>query len=57
MIIGQGYEDGYLSEAEVRALAPEAPLDVFILQNIACPVTRAERGRRLQRDALRVAEY
>ena len=34
-------------------LAPDAGLDAFILQNIACPVTRAERGRRLRRDALR----
>ena len=33
-------------------LAPEAALDDFILQNIACPVTRTERGRRLRRDAL-----
>ena len=33
-------------------LAPEAALDEFILQNIACPVTRTERGRRLRRDAL-----
>ncbi len=33
-------------------LAPEAGLDEFILQNVACPVTRSERGRRLRRDAL-----
>ena len=33
-------------------LAPDAALDDFILQNIACPVTRGERGRRLRRDAL-----
>lgn len=33
-------------------LAPDAGLDSFILQNIDCAVTRAERGRRLRRDAL-----
>lgn len=33
-------------------LAPDAALDDFILQNIACPVTRGDRGRRLRRDAL-----
>lgn len=38
-------------------LAPDAPLDAFILQNISCPVTRAERGRRLRRDALAVDDY
>ena len=47
-------------EAQAMArdrLAPEALLDVFILQNIACPVTRAERGRRLRRDALVDGDY
>lgn len=38
-------------------LAPEAPLDDFILQNIACPVTRTERGRRLRRDAIPIDEH
>ncbi|NNG04264.1 MAG: hypothetical protein HKM95_09215 [Inquilinus sp.] len=33
-------------------LAPEAPLDRFILQNVTCPVTRADRSRRLRREAL-----
>ena len=33
-------------------LAPDAPLDDFILQNIACPVTRAQRTARLRRDAI-----
>lgn len=38
-------------------LAPEAVLDDFILQTIACPVTREERGRRLRRDALAAGDY
>ncbi len=37
-------------------LAPDAGLDAFILQNIGCPVTRTERGRRLRRDALAAGE-
>lgn len=37
-------------------LAPDAPLDDFILQNITCRVTRSERGRRLRRDALAGAD-
>ncbi len=61
-VAADGRESVAVTQVEVltRArdrLAPEAPLDDFIHQNVACPVTRAERGRRLRRDALAAEGY
>ncbi len=60
-IAAEGREAAGLGQVEVQTLArdrlaPDAPLDAFIMQNVACPVTRAERGRRLRRDALAAAD-
>jgi hypothetical protein len=35
-------------------LAPDAALDPFILQTVACRITRQHRSDRLQSDAIRI---
>lgn len=47
-------QEDVLDLARAR-LAPDAALDPFILQTIACAVTRAQRSQRLQADAIAVA--
>lgn len=46
-------QDAVLDLARDR-LAPDAALDLFILQTIACRITRAHRSERLQADAVAV---
>ncbi len=60
-ITAEGRVDMPLYEVDVltlacRHLAPDAVLDAFIRQVIACPVTRAQRSERLQRGPLTWSE-